>query len=72
MASTMSQWIWAARLGGVPFGSLREGECFYFPGMDPAIMRAYTKLARGWYTDGTGRKFRTGSATAVVRAPRGA
>ncbi len=57
----------AAIVGGdTGFFLLNVGERFRFP----SSVEVCTKTsARGWYKDGTGRKWRTGTAVAVVRVP---
>ncbi len=50
--------------GATVFFLLNVGDCFRFP----KSTETYTKTSdRGWYKDTTGRKFRTGTATAVCR-----
>jgi hypothetical protein len=54
-------------MGTSRYKNLKQGEEFRFPG-DPKV---YTKLSGGWYTDGFGGKWRTGSMTGVERVARG-
>ena len=59
--------IHASIVGGeTGFFLLKRGEHFHFPGSDE-IMTKTSDL--GWYRDMSGRRFRTGTATAVTRVP---
>lgn len=51
----------------IPFGALNPGERFrfhYYPS-DRVSEEVYAVRGRGWYEDATGKRFRTGKATAV-------
>jgi len=61
-----SSFIWAASVGGakaIPFGAVGEGEHFHFP----STTDVFVKGRGGWYSDASGKKYRTNGKVAVIR-----
>ena len=61
---SMSAFIWAAKAGGVPLGSLKKGDKFVWPNASDPTPRVY--CGRGWFTY-HGKKCRSGVKAAVIK-----